>query len=148
VHRSQGALLDRASNWRPGDASQQRDHFGLAIAAGFRQHPANMGPDRVQRNAAIRGDVLDSFARRKTACDPRFGRRQIEQRLHQLDGRCLRSRYRHDGQHGGATQKNVARRETNRDDMRDHGRLSVGVAEREGPDPRSAFRIDVGDRVT
>ncbi len=78
---------------RRGNRSEQRDDFGLSVTAGFFQNAAQLLEDRIARDAAIRGYVCHGFAGGKTAGDAGLGRREIEQRLHELDRRRLRQSY-------------------------------------------------------
>jgi hypothetical protein len=67
------------------------------------------------------------LSHRQAGGDARFGGRQVEQRLHQLDRRRLRCFRRHQGQNADGFGEKVARRSADRDDMGDQSDLSVGT---------------------
>ena len=141
-----GPALGLARQPRRGNRGEKSDDFDLAIAAGLFQHAAHMGTDGVRRNAAIGGNVVHGFSGGETASNARLGGREIEQGLYEFDGRRLWQGDGSQDKRGGAADKDVARRQADGNDMRDHHRFRAGVADREGSHP-AGRHVNGRDRV-
>jgi hypothetical protein len=96
--------------------------------------------DGVGRNSLFRGDLIDCLSNRKAASDARFGGRQVEQRLHQLDRQRMGRFRRRQDQNADALGEKVARRSANRHDVGDQSDLSVGT-----PHGKRSVRPDPSD---
>jgi hypothetical protein len=77
--RSRVPALLRTFTADYGNPAEQGDNIGLALAAGFLQHAANLHTNGIWRNAVVPGEVVHGFASGKAARDAGFGRCEIEQ---------------------------------------------------------------------
>ena len=132
---------------RRGDSGEKRHDVDLPVATGLLQNAAHMRADCVSGSAAIGGNVFHGFSGGEIACDACLGRRQIKQGLHQFDRRRLRQGHSGQHEHSSAADEDVTRRLANGNDMHNHHRVSIDVANREGTYARIAIQIDCRDRI-